>query len=77
MAHLPVLTGPEVIKLLQRLGFHIQRQVGSHVSLYGTWNGQQRYVVVPDHGRKELKKGTLRGILRRVGITREELERLI
>lgn len=33
MAKLPVLSGKELIKILQKIGFEVVRQKGSHVSL--------------------------------------------
>ncbi len=42
MAKLPVLSGKELIKILERNGFQIVRQKGSHVSLH---KGEFRTVV--------------------------------
>jgi predicted RNA binding protein YcfA (HicA-like mRNA interferase family) len=66
MPKLPVLSGAEVIQGLERLGFELVRQRGSHVVLRRGDAG----AVVPLH--KELKAGTLAGILRQAGITRDE-----
>ena len=71
MPRLPVLSGAELIRLLQKVGFGIQSQEGSHVKLA---KGSVR-TVVPLH--RELRKGTLLAILRQTGISREELEELI
>jgi predicted RNA binding protein YcfA (HicA-like mRNA interferase family) len=57
------LTGNQVIKALQRLGFQITRQVGSHVRL----SKEQLRVTVPLH--HSVAPGTLRSILRQAGIT--------
>ena len=66
MPKLPVLSGAEVIKALERLGFEQLRQRGSHVVMrrgsFGT--------VVPLH--REVKTGTLAGILRQAGVTQDE-----
>ncbi len=71
MAKLPVLSGKRLIKLLQSAGFQTARQRGSHVSLY-----KESYrTVVPLHN--ELAKGTLLGILKQCGLTKEDLEILI
>jgi len=65
MAKLPVLSGKELIKVLERDGFKIVRQKGSHISLSkGTFR-----TVVPLHN--DLSKGTLLGILKQSGITKE------
>lgn len=57
---LPVISGAELIAALKKLGWEVIRQRGSHVSL----GNQDRaaLLVVPLH--RELKRGTLAGILR-------------
>jgi predicted RNA binding protein YcfA (HicA-like mRNA interferase family) len=67
MPRLPVLSGKELIKLLSKAGFQIVRQKGSHVSLAK----DQSKTIVPLHD--ELAKGTLLGILKQCGLSREEL----
>lgn len=71
MPKLPVLSGDELIRLLKKAGFEVVRRKGSHMSLA---KGSYR-TVVPLHG--ELAKGTLLGILKQCGLTREELQKLI
>jgi predicted RNA binding protein YcfA (HicA-like mRNA interferase family) len=71
VAKLPVLSGDELIRLLKKAGFEIIRQKGSHVSLR---KGNYK-TVVPLH--EELAKGTLLGILKQCGLSREELQKLI
>ena len=71
MARLPVISGDELIKVLKRAGFEIVRRKGSHVSLQ---KGENR-TVVPLHD--ELAKGTLLGIMKQCGMSREELVKLI
>jgi predicted RNA binding protein YcfA (HicA-like mRNA interferase family) len=70
MGKLPVLSGKELIKILQKAGFAVVRQKGSHVSLS---KGEYR-TVVPVHD--ELAKGTLLAILRQCGLTKDEIEKL-
>ncbi len=78
MARLPILTGREIIKALERVGFERRNQVGSHVQLIGSdKEGSKRLVTVPDHGNKEIPIGTLLSILRQSGLSRDEfLEKL-
>jgi len=71
MAKLPVLSGKELIKSLEQDGFQIVRQKGSHVSLH---KGDFR-TVVPLHS--DLSKGTLLGILKQCGLTKEKLIELL
>ena len=78
MARLPILTGREIIKALERAGFERRNQVGSHVQLIGVdTEGNKHLVTVPDHGNKEIPIGTLLSILRQSKLSREEfLEKL-
>lgn len=71
MPKLPVLSGEELIKLLFKAGFHKVRQKGSHVSLE---KGEFK-TVVPLH--EELARGTLLGILKQCGLSREDLIKLL
>ncbi len=66
MPKLPVLSGADVVKMLERLGFENIRQRGSHVIMRRGSVG----TVVPLH--KELKTGTLAGIIRQAGLTQDE-----
>jgi predicted RNA binding protein YcfA (HicA-like mRNA interferase family) len=66
MPKLPHLSGAEVIKILSRMGFLVVRQSGSHIILRKGNAG----CVVPNH--KELKTGTLAGILRQAGVSVED-----
>lgn len=66
MPKLPVLSGHDVVKVLESLGFERMRQRGSHVILQRNGVG----VVVPLH--RELKTGTLAGIIRQAGLTQGE-----
>jgi predicted RNA binding protein YcfA (HicA-like mRNA interferase family) len=66
MPRLPALSGADVVKILERLGFVQTRQRGSHVVMRRVNVG----TVVPLH--KELKTGTLAGIIRQAGLTQDE-----
>lgn len=66
MPSLPHVSGAEVVRALQHLGFIIARQRGSHIVLRRGVSG----CVVPNH--RELKIGTLSGVLKQAGITVEE-----
>jgi predicted RNA binding protein YcfA (HicA-like mRNA interferase family) len=71
MTPLPVVSGRECVNALQKAGFKIQRQTGSHVILQkGT-----KTVSVPNH--KTLKRGTLRNILRQADLTVDEFMALL
>ena len=61
---LPLVSGREAIRALERFGYARVSQRGSHVKLR---NPSGRTVIVPVHD--ELARGTLRSILRQAGIT--------
>jgi predicted RNA binding protein YcfA (HicA-like mRNA interferase family) len=63
---LPHISGAEAIRALEQLGFVVARQKGSHVILRRGSAG----CVVPLH--RELKIGTLSGVLKQAGITTDE-----
>jgi len=66
MPKLPHVSGAEVQRALERLGFHKVRQSGSHVIMKRESQG----CVVPMHS--EVKIGTLTGVLRQAEVTAEE-----
>jgi len=70
------LSGPELIRRLDRLGYAVTRQSGSHIRLTTNENGEH-HVTVPNHD--PLRLGTLSAILGAVaahhGFDRDELLR--
>ena len=68
MTRLPPMQPREVISVLLRAGYVVDRQTGSHVILY---KEGALPVSVPSHSR-DLKKGTLQHIVRSAGLTPEE-----
>ncbi len=66
MPKLPVVSGAEVVRALERLGFGVARQRGSHIVMRRGSMG----CVVPNH--RELKVGTLAGLLKQAGVSLEE-----
>lgn len=72
---LPVITSKKLIKALQRAGFIIERQRGSHISLYHP-DKTDLVVVVPFHNT-DLKKGMLRRILKDADMKIDELIELL
>ena len=69
MTALPVVSGREVVKALEKIGYVFDRQRGSHMILRQQ-NAPHRRLTVPDH--EEVAKGTLRAIIRQAGLTVEE-----
>jgi predicted RNA binding protein YcfA (HicA-like mRNA interferase family) len=60
---LPVISGEDAIRALERLGFVVMRQRGSHAVLRRGIDG----CVVPKH--RELKTGTLAGLIKQANIS--------
>lgn len=73
MSKLAGISARECIRALEKIGFYISRQEGSHVILRR--DDPYAKTVVPNH--KELKVGTVRGIIRDVNLTVEEFLELL
>ncbi len=65
MASVPVLSGQDVVKAFEPLGWRVARQSGSHIIM--TKEGQLATLSVPNH--KEVAKGTLRSLIRSANLT--------
>ena len=70
MPRLPRISSKKAIKTLERLGFEQTRQTGSHVIMKKITSDGQIGCVVPVH--RELKVGTLSGILKQAKISPQE-----
>lgn len=68
MSHLPAVSGKDLIKALEKEGYTIHDQKGSHVHLR---HPRRPPLTVPHH--EFIARGTLRAILRESGLTVEEL----
>ena len=66
------VSGLKIIKALTKAGFQVVGRKGSHVRLKKKTLQNVNVVIVPVH--PEIKKGTLKSILRQAGLTAEELE---
>ena len=73
MSRLPRVSGREVVAALQRIGFRLRRQHGSHMIMRRDLPFAQ--TVVPDH--REVDTGTLRAILRQTGIGVDEFLKML
>lgn len=73
MSKLPVISGAECVKALEKAGFAVYRQRGSHIVLVRQTPPAQ--TTVPNH--KELDRGTLRAIIRQTGLTVDEFIALL
>jgi predicted RNA binding protein YcfA (HicA-like mRNA interferase family) len=73
MSRLLPVSGREMCKILEIIGFQKVHQVGSHVR-YAHPDG--RKTVVPVHGNEELGTGLIKEILKQTRIPRETYEEL-
>ena len=74
MSKLPAVRPSELARVAQRLGFVLDRRRGSHAIFFRAADGKR--VVIPMHNR-DLKTGTLHGLLEDMGLTRDELIQLL
>ena len=70
MSEFPHLSGAELVRALEKLGFSVRRQQGSHIVMRRAEPFAQ--TVVPNH--KQVDRGTLRAILRQTNLTLDELK---
>ena len=77
MPKLPQVSGSDLVKLLQSLGYEVVRQRGSHIRLKKITALGEHAITIPAH--KVVARGTLSDIIGRVSlwnnIPREELNR--
>lgn len=71
---LPKLTAKEIISILEKLGFSLARQNGSH-KIYKNTEGKR--ATVPFHAGKILHPKVLKSIIRDADIGEERLEKLL
>jgi len=69
---LPILSGKEIVKALNKIGFVPVRQRGSHVFMR---HADGRRTVVPIH--KEVNRSTLMDILSQTKLSKDELLKLL
>ena len=72
MHKLKRLSGKEVVRFCERLGFRVSRQRGSHINLIREIQGHRQVVTVPNH--KEIDRGTLHAIFRKLSLFVSETE---
>lgn len=73
MPRLPVVSGKEAVRAFNKVGWQISRQEGSHIIL--SKSGTPVILSVPGH--REVRRGTLRSLIRQAGLTVEEFKSLL
>ncbi len=69
MPKLPVITSKELVRAITRLGFYEFHRVGSHAQFK---HKDGRRTTVPVHKGKDIKRGTLHGIISDIDISVDE-----
>ena len=72
---LPLVTGAQLARALERDGWRRVRQRGSHVIM--RHDGKPGRVAVPVHAGQDVPIGTLRTILDGAGLDADDLRRLL
>lgn len=70
MPPMPIIDSKEFIKFLHFLGFELIRQKGSHKRFK---HSDGRFLTIPFHGKQNLKRGLLSGMLNEIGVDVREL----
>ncbi len=65
MGTIPLLSGHEVVRIFEALGWSVTRQRGSHIIMVK--DGEIGTLSVPDH--KQVAKGTVRSLVRSANLT--------
>jgi len=76
---LPQISGQDLVKALQKIGYEMVRQKGSHIRLRKTTTVGVHNITIPEH--KTVAKGTLNDILAKVSlwnnISKEDLIKML
>jgi len=73
VARLIPISGKEMCKLVEKLGFQRVHQVGSHVRYI---HPDGRKTVVPIHGNEDLNVWLIHDIIKQIKISRDEYEKM-
>ena len=74
MPKIPPLNPRKLIKILEKTGFKVVRQKGSHVIMM---NDRKTRIIVPVHPGKDIKPGLISAMIREAEITREKFFKLL
>ncbi|HEX7076047.1 MAG TPA: type II toxin-antitoxin system HicA family toxin [Hyphomicrobiaceae bacterium] len=70
-SRLPALKARDILKALEKAGFVVVRSKGSHRICEHVQDPSRR-TVIPDHGPRDLPRGTVRSIIEQAGLSVEE-----
>lgn len=72
MSEIPELPYLKIINALQRLGFIVVRQKGSHIRIQKRIGDEVIKTIIPSH--KPVKRNTLRQILKQINVDIDEFK---
>ncbi|MFH1195291.1 MAG: type II toxin-antitoxin system HicA family toxin [bacterium] len=70
--YFPDLNSKQIIRIIEKLGFEFVRQSGTSHAIYRRERDSRR-TTIPVHGRKSLKRKTIKAVCKDIGITIEKL----
>jgi predicted RNA binding protein YcfA (HicA-like mRNA interferase family) len=68
------INSQKLIRILQKTGFKIVRQKGSHLILI---DDRKTRIVIPVHPGKDIKPGLIRAIIKEAGLSRDDFFKLL
>jgi predicted RNA binding protein YcfA (HicA-like mRNA interferase family) len=74
MSNFPSVKAKDFIKVIKKSGFYLDRQKGSH-AIYKDNHGNR--VIIPLHFGKDIKQGTLMGMIEDIGLNKETFFELL
>ena len=72
----PDVNSKQIVKLVEKLGFRFIRQSGTSHAIYFR-KADRRRTTIPIHGKKSIKRKTIKSICRDIEITINELRDLL
>ncbi len=75
MSRAPRVNAQKLIRALKKLGFREHPERGTSHLVFSHADG--RRTLVSRHGSRDIKKGTLAGILRDINVSSEEFRKLL
>jgi predicted RNA binding protein YcfA (HicA-like mRNA interferase family) len=70
MTKLECYSGETVVKAFQKAGWSVSRQKGSHIIMEKP--GHETTLAIPHHKGRDVKRGTLRNLIKDAGMNVEE-----
>jgi predicted RNA binding protein YcfA (HicA-like mRNA interferase family) len=72
MSKLPIMSGPDMVKAMSKIGYYVRDQKGSHIHLRHPFKNP---LTIPNH--KEIARGTVKAILKDAEIPTKEFIKLL